>query len=69
MRRAGLTSARDRQEGAAGRMESTIFKYIIRYSKIQQLWLLGFILLSYPFLYLSLDMPKLIVNRAPPAGI
>jgi ABC-type multidrug transport system fused ATPase/permease subunit len=45
-------------------MESTIFKFIIRYSKMQQLWLLGFILLSYPFLYLSLDMPKLIVNRA-----
>ncbi|MCK5623306.1 MAG: hypothetical protein KAJ11_13505, partial [Alphaproteobacteria bacterium] len=45
-------------------MESTIFKFIIRYSKMQQLWLLGVIVLSYPFLYLSLDMPKLIVNRA-----
>ena len=45
-------------------MESTIFKFIIRYSKMQQLWLLGIIVLSYPFLYLSLDMPKLIVNRA-----
>lgn len=45
-------------------MEPTIFKYIIRYSKKEQLWLLGFIVLSYPFLYLSLDMPKLIVNRA-----
>lgn len=45
-------------------MEPTIFKYIIRYSKLQQLWLLGVIALSYPFLYLSLDMPKLIVNRA-----
>jgi ABC-type multidrug transport system fused ATPase/permease subunit len=45
-------------------MEPTIFKYIIRYSKMQQLWLLLIIALSYPFLYLSLDMPKLIVNRA-----
>jgi ABC-type multidrug transport system fused ATPase/permease subunit len=45
-------------------MESTIFKFIIRYSKRQQLYLLGVIVLSYPFLYLSLDMPKLIVNRA-----
>ncbi len=53
-----------RLKGAARRMESTIFKYIIRYSKMQQLWLLGVIALSYPFLYLSLDMPKLIVNRA-----
>ena len=45
-------------------MESTIFKFIIRYSKMQQIWLLAVIALSYPFLYLSLDMPKLIVNRA-----
>jgi putative ABC transport system ATP-binding protein len=45
-------------------MEPTIFKYIIRYSRLQQLWLLCVIALSYPFLYLSLDMPKLIVNRA-----
>jgi len=45
-------------------MEPTIFKFIIRYSRMQQLWLLGVIALSYPFLYLSLDMPKLIVNRA-----
>jgi len=45
-------------------MDSTIFKFIIRYSKRQQLYLLGVIVLSYPFLYLSLDMPKLIVNRA-----
>ena len=45
-------------------MEPTIFRFILRYSKAQQLWLLGVIALSYPFLYLSLDMPKLIVNRA-----
>lgn len=45
-------------------MDSTIFKFILRYSKAQQLWLLGVITLSYPFLYLSLDLPKLIVDRA-----
>lgn len=45
-------------------MESTIFKFIMRYSKAQQLWLLGVITVSYPFLYLSLDLPKLIVDRA-----
>ncbi len=45
-------------------MEPTIFRYILRYSKAQQLWLLAVIALSYPFLYLSLEMPKLIVNRA-----
>ena len=53
-----------RKKGAVRGMESTIFKFIIRYSKMQQLWLLVVIVLSYPFLYLSLDMPKLIVNRA-----
>jgi len=51
-------------KGAVAGMEPTIFKFIIRYSKKQQLWLLCVIVLSYPFLYLSLDMPKLIVNRA-----
>ena len=45
-------------------MEPTIFKFILRYSKAQQLWLLAVIAGSYPFLYLSLDMPKMIVNRA-----
>ncbi|MEE8444134.1 MAG: ABC transporter transmembrane domain-containing protein, partial [Alphaproteobacteria bacterium] len=45
-------------------MERTIFKYILRYSKSQQLYLLAIIAVSYPFLYLSLDLPKLIINRA-----
>ncbi len=45
-------------------MEPTIFRFILKYSKAQQLWLLAVIVFSYPFLYLSLDMPKLIVNRA-----
>ncbi len=45
-------------------MEPTIFRFILRYSKAQQVWLLALIVVSYPFLYLSLEMPKLIVNRA-----
>ena len=45
-------------------MEPTIFRYILKFSKAQQLWLLAVIVFSYPFLYLSLEMPKLIVNRA-----
>lgn len=45
-------------------MESTIFKFILRYSKAQQLWLLGVIVVSYPFLYLSLELPKWILDRA-----
>ena len=45
-------------------MQPSIFKYILHYSKPQQLYLLAIILASYPFLYLSLDLPKLIVNKA-----
>ena len=45
-------------------MESQIFKYIIRYSKSQQLFLLFLTALSFPFLYLSLDLPKTIINEA-----
>ena len=45
-------------------MQPSIFKYIIHYSKPQQLFLLCVILGSYPFLYLSLDLPKLIINKA-----
>ena len=45
-------------------MQPSIFKYIIHYSKPQQLFLLCVIIGSYPFLYLSLDLPKLIINKA-----
>ena len=45
-------------------MQPSIFKYILHYSKPQQLFLLVVILGSYPFLYLSLDLPKLIINKA-----
>lgn len=45
-------------------MEPSIFRYILRYSSRQQIYLLCVILAYYPFLYLSLDLPKLIVNRA-----
>ena len=56
-------------------MEPSIFKYILRYSARQQIFLLCVILAYYPFLYLSLELPKLIVNRAiedpvgPPFGV
>ncbi|MBG03197.1 MAG: multidrug transporter [Rhodospirillaceae bacterium] len=56
-------------------MEPSIFKYILRYSARQQVFLLCVILAYYPFLYLSLELPKLIVNRAiedpvgPPFGV
>ncbi|MGE4219818.1 MAG: ABC transporter transmembrane domain-containing protein, partial [Alphaproteobacteria bacterium] len=45
-------------------MERSIFQYILRYSTPQQLALGAAVLVSYPFLYLSLDLPKIIVNQA-----
>lgn len=49
-------------------MEQSIFKYILRYSKSQQLFLLCVILAFYPFLFITLDLPKIIVNRAIKSG-
>ena len=45
-------------------MELSIFRYILRCSAPQQMCLLWAILAYYPFLYLSLDLPRLTVNRA-----
>ena len=44
-------------------MDRTIYKFIFRYSKRQQVFILLFTLLSLPFYYASLDIPKLIVNN------
>jgi len=51
---------------AAGRhsMENSIFKYILRYSTPQQLYLVAVTVVSYPFLFMSLELPKIIVNEA-----
>ncbi len=43
-------------------MESTVFGFIWRYSKRQQILVLFFTMLSFPFLYVSLDLPKTIIN-------
>ena len=45
-------------------MEPTIFKYIFRYSWRQQVLLLCMTAVSFPFLYGSLELPKLIINDA-----
>jgi len=47
-----------------GVMERTIFKFILAYSKRQQIVLMLVTLLSFPFLYYSLDLPKIIINDA-----
>ncbi|WP_420402871.1 ABC transporter transmembrane domain-containing protein [Nisaea sp.] len=45
-------------------MEPTIFRFIFRYSKKEQIFLLVLTGLSFPFLYYSLDLPKTIINEA-----
>ena len=44
-------------------MERTVYGFIFRYSKREQVFILLFTLLSLPFYYVSLDIPKLIVNN------
>ena len=45
-------------------MEPTLFSFIWKYSKKQQLVLLLLTVLSFPFLYASLELPKQIINDA-----
>jgi len=47
-----------------GGMEPTIFKYVLRYSKPQQVFVIALTLVYFPFQYLSLELPKIIVNDA-----
>ncbi len=51
-------------DGLLERMEPSIFRYILRHSAKQQIFLLVVILAYYPFLYISLELPKVIVNQA-----
>ncbi|MEM8949602.1 MAG: ABC transporter ATP-binding protein [Pseudomonadota bacterium] len=45
-------------------MDQTIFGYILRHSKMAQLAILALTIASFPFLYFSLDLPKIIINDA-----
>ncbi len=45
-------------------MEPTFFKFIFKHSWRQQLFLLLITCISFPFLYYSLELPKIIVNKA-----
>ena len=45
-------------------MDKSIFGFIWRHSKKQQIVLLLMIVASYPFYYFSLDLPKTIINEA-----
>lgn len=45
-------------------MGQSIFKFILEHSKKQQVYILFVAALSLPFYYISLDIPKLIINEA-----
>ncbi len=45
-------------------MEKSLFQFVWRYSKTQQITLFLITLLSFPILYFTLELPKLIVNDA-----
>lgn len=45
-------------------MEKSVYKYLIRYSLPQQLWLTALAGLSFPFLYAFYELPKRIINGA-----
>lgn len=45
-------------------MENGLFAYILKYSKRQQVFLTLLTIVSFPFYYLSLDLPKTIINDA-----
>ncbi|WP_350334184.1 ATP-binding cassette domain-containing protein [Coralliovum pocilloporae] len=45
-------------------MEKSLFRFVWRYSRRQQLTLFLITLLSFPILYVTLELPKLIVNDA-----
>ena len=45
-------------------MEPTVFAFIRRHSLRQQILILIITAVSFPFLYLSLDLPKTIINKA-----
>ena len=51
-------------EGGPDGLDRSIYGYIIHYSLKEQLYLVIVTLLSFPFLYYSLDLPKQIVNHA-----
>lgn len=45
-------------------MERSLFTYIWKYSRVQQLVLLGLTVLTFPILYATLELPKRIINDA-----
>ncbi len=51
-------------DGAGDGLEPSIYGFIVRYSWRDQIYVVAMTLLSFPFFYYSLDLPKYIINRA-----
>ncbi len=45
-------------------MEKSIYKYVIKYTARDQIYLLVLTLVNLPFIYISLEIPKIIINEA-----
>ena len=45
-------------------MESSILRFVLRHSRVEQIKLVLFTLVAFPFLYYSLNLPKTIINQA-----
>lgn len=46
------------------RLERSMYSFVLRYSKRQQLFILIFVVFSWPIGFMLLDLPKQIINRA-----
>ncbi|MDE0781257.1 MAG: ABC transporter transmembrane domain-containing protein [Alphaproteobacteria bacterium] len=46
------------------RLERSMYSFVLRYSRRQQLYILIFVVLSWPIGFMLLDLPKQIINRA-----
>jgi ABC-type multidrug transport system fused ATPase/permease subunit len=63
-RRSDAAPAAKPPEPDAGDLEPSVYRFILKHSKRQQILLLLVTLISFPFLYYSLKLPKTIINRA-----
>src|SRR5438128_12525196 len=51
-------------EAAADVLDPSLYGFVLRYSLREQIYLVVVTLLSFPFLYYSLELPKVIINHA-----
>src|ERR1700739_885096 len=63
-KQAGSPAAPEAQASDPNVLEPTIYRFILTHSLSQQIILILFTIISFPFLYFSLDLPKTIINRA-----